>query len=133
MDKFFGNLHAVLGAGLVLAIILMLGLKLYVGGQRGKLKLPSGQTNAEFDRAVRVQMNTLEQLAVFLPALWLFALAWGDRPAALIGVLWPLARIVYARAYMADPAKRGPGFGVGFLATIVLLLGAALRAIERLL
>lgn len=26
MDKFFGNLHAVLGAGLVLAIILMLGL-----------------------------------------------------------------------------------------------------------
>ena len=26
MDKFFGNLHAVLGAGLVLAIILMLSL-----------------------------------------------------------------------------------------------------------
>ena len=26
MDKFFGNLHAVLGAGLILAIILMLGL-----------------------------------------------------------------------------------------------------------
>lgn len=26
MDKFFGNLHAVLGAGLVLAIVMMLGL-----------------------------------------------------------------------------------------------------------
>ena len=28
MDKFFGNLHAVLGAGLVLAIVMMLGHQL---------------------------------------------------------------------------------------------------------
>ena len=44
----------------------MLGLKLYVGGQRGKLKLPSGQTNAEFDRAVRVQMNAVEDVPALM-------------------------------------------------------------------
>lgn len=119
----------------VFALCVYVGVTLAVGRARMRtgVKAPAMEGPEEFQRAVRVQMNTLEQLAVFLPALWLFAIAWGDRPAALIGVLWPLARIVYARAYMAEPAKRGPGFAVGFLATIVLLVGAALRAIERLL
>ena len=119
----------------VFALLVYVGVTLAVGRARMRtgVKAPAMDGPAEFLRAVRVQMNTLEQLALFLPALWLFALAWGDRPAALVGVLWPLARIVYARAYMADPAKRGPGFAAGFLATIVLLVGATLRAIERLL
>ena len=119
----------------VFALLVYVGVMLAVGRARMRtgVKAPAMDGPEEFLRAVRVQMNTLEQIAVFLPALWLFALAWGDRPAALIGVLWPLARILYARAYMADPAKRGPGFVVGFLATMVLLIGAALRAIERLL
>ena len=119
----------------VFALLVYVGVMLAVGRARMRTggKAPAMDGPEEFLRAVRVQMNTLEQIAVFLPALWLFALAWGDRPAALIGVLWPLARILYARAYMADPAKRGPGFVVGFLATMVLLIGAALRAIERLL
>jgi glutathione S-transferase len=119
----------------VFALFVYVAVTLAVGRARMRtgVKAPAMDGPEEFQRAVRVQMNTLEQLAIFLPALWLFALAWGDGPAALVGVLWPLARIVYARTYMADPAKRGPGFGVGFLATMVLLVGAALRAIERLL
>ena len=95
----------------VFALLVYVAVTLGVGRARMRtgVKAPDMDGPAEFQRAVRVQMNTLEQIAMFLPALWLFALSWGDRPAALIGVLWPLARIVYARAYMADPAKRGPG------------------------
>ena len=55
---------AALNIGLL--IVLMLGLKLYVGGRRGKLKLPSGQTNADFDRAVRVQMNAVEDVPALM-------------------------------------------------------------------
>ena len=119
----------------VFALLVYVGLSLAVGRQRMRhgVKAPTMDGPPEFMRAVRVQMNTLEQLALFLPALWLFALAWGDRPAALVGVVWPLARLLYARSYMADPARRGPGFVAAFLAALVLLLGAALRAVERLL
>ncbi len=119
----------------VFALLVYVGLSFAVGRARMRhgVKAPAMEGPPEFMRAVRVQMNTLEQLALFLPALWLFALAWGDRPAALVGILWPLARLVYARAYMVDPAKRGPGFIVAFLAALVLLIGAALRAVERLL
>ena len=44
--------------------------------------------------------------------------------AAGLGVLFIIARILYARGYLADPGKRSLGFGLGFLATLVLLLGS---------
>lgn len=119
----------------VFALLVYVALTFAVGRARIRhgIKAPSMDGPPEFMRAVRVQMNTLEQLVLFMPALWMFALAWGDRPAALLGILWPLARLLYARTYMADPATRGPGFIVAFLVSMVLLLGAALRAMERLL
>ena len=49
-----------------LLILLMLGLKLYVGAQRGKLKLPSGETNPEFNRVTRVQLNAVEDVPVLM-------------------------------------------------------------------
>ena len=36
----------------------------------------------DFERAFRIQMNTLEWMPIFLPALWLFAIYIGDAIAA---------------------------------------------------
>ena len=83
----------------------------------------------EFERTYRVQLNTLEWLPLFLPSLWLFAWYWNGKLAAAIGVVWILARIYYAIAYVNDPAKRGPGFGLQSLATAVLLFGALGKAV----
>jgi hypothetical protein len=46
------------------------------------------------------------------------------RGAAAVGAVWLIARIGYALAYQADPAKRGPAFGLSFTAFVVLWLGA---------
>jgi uncharacterized membrane protein YecN with MAPEG domain len=81
------------------------------------------------ERTIRVQANTLEWLPVFLPALWLFAISWDDKIAAGLGVVWILGRIWYAIGYSAEASKRGPGFGIQFLATAALLLGALGRVI----
>jgi glutathione S-transferase len=40
-----------------------------------------------------------------------------------------VGRALYARGYVQDPAKRGPGFGLTLLANTVLLLGATLGAL----
>ena len=69
-------------------------------------------------------MNTLEQMVIFLPAIALFAAAWGDLPAAIVGILWPAGRVFYALGYYREAGKRGPGFGISFLSSMVLLLGA---------
>lgn len=92
------------------------------------VKAPSMDGPEPFLRAMRVQANTLEQIVMFLPALVLFAIAWGDRPAALVGILWPIGRVYYATSYLADPAKRGPGFVIAFASSLILLIGAAFGA-----
>lgn len=76
-----------------------------------------------FERAYRIQQNTLEQLMLFLPSLGLFA--WFLRPdwAAVLGIVYLLGRTVYARAYWRDPSSRGPGFLLTLLPSLILLLG----------
>ena len=73
---------------------------------------------------VRVQQNTLEQLAIFLPALWIFATFVNSNAAAIIGAIWIIGRIVYAWGYYQSADKRGLGFAINSLATMVLLLGS---------
>ena len=84
------------------------------------------------ERHIRVQANTLEWLALFLPSLWLFAVYWSDLVAALLGGVWIVGRIVYALGYVADPGKRELGFGIQALATAALLFGALGRVIWML-
>jgi glutathione S-transferase len=100
-----------------------------VGGLRGKhgIQAPACSGHPEFDRAYRVQMNTLEQMGITLPLLWIATLvpvAWPWLPA-LIGLLWLATRILYLRSYMADPATRLAGAGLGGLCNLVLLVLAA--------
>lgn len=108
------------------ALVVYFWTVMMVGRARGLYKVPAPAMDGppEFLRAVRVQVNTLEQIVLFLPALWLFAAAWGDTAAALVGIVWPAGRILYAMAYYRDAAKRGPGFLIAMLPTMILLLGA---------
>jgi glutathione S-transferase len=114
-----------------LALFVYTWVSLKVGGARGKygVKAPSVDGPPEFQRVFRVQQNTLEQLALFVPSLWMFASGWGDITAAAIGVFWPVGRIVYALTYYQAAEKRGAGFGLTFLPSVVLLLGALAGAL----
>ena len=122
------------------AIVLCLGLIVYVwvtlrvGRARAKFKIsaPVMTGPVEFERVLRVQGNTLEQLAVFAPSLVLFAAAWGDSPAALLGILWPVGRVIYALRYYAG-VNRSLGFGLGFIASSIMVAGALLKALMTVL
>jgi glutathione S-transferase len=85
--------------------------------------------NAIFERYFRIHQNTLEQLVVILPVMWLFA--WYVEPlsAAGLGLVFIIGRAIYCSAYAQDPAKRATGFIVGSLAQTVLLLGALIGPI----
>ena len=84
-------------------------------------------------RAHRVHQNTLEQLIVFLPALWLFSHFWGAPIGAGIGAIFLIARPLYAAAYVKNPPSRTPFFVAGYLATMALVLGALAGAVMNLL
>ncbi len=82
-----------------------------------------------FERYFRVQQNTIEQLVIFVPSLWAFAYFLNPVAAAGIGIVFLIGRRVYLRGYVREPAKRGVGFLVGFVANVVLLLGGLGAAI----
>lgn len=108
-----------------------------VGNLRGKhgVQAPATSGHPEFDRAYRVQLNTLEQMGIFLPFLWVAAfypIRWGWL-APLIGVIWLIGRLIYMRGYMADPSKRLMGAMTGGITSIAVFLIAARGVMKAVL
>jgi glutathione S-transferase len=105
-----------------------------VGRARARCGVPAPATSGhpEFERYYRVHMNTLEQLVMFLPLLWIFAhfvsAIWG----AAFGAVFIFGRALYARAYVRDPASRSLGFGVTFLPMLAMLITVVAWAIRSL-
>jgi len=122
---------ALTGIVTALALLVYVWVSLRVGAARAKfgVKAPSIDGPPDFQRVFRVQQNTLEQLALFIPALWLFAAAWGDMAAGIVGLFWPVGRILYAVTYYQAAEKRAVGFGLTFLPSVILLLGGLAGAV----
>jgi glutathione S-transferase len=120
---------------LIAALIVYFVLGIVVGGARAKYDVPAPQASGhpEFDKRNRVHMNTLEQLALLVPAVIVGAPVLGDMAAAGLTAVWSLGRILYARAYYADPAKRGPGFGLTFFPTMILLVAGIWGGVSGLM
>ena len=80
----------------------------------------------------RVQMNTLETLIAFLPALFLASKYWPTLLVAGLGAVYIIGRHIYWRAYVSDPSKRGIGFMLSMLPTLFLLVLALVGIILSL-
>ena len=113
-----------------LAVLEYFYLTMKAGVVRGRTGVPAPAMtgNPEFERQFRVQYNTIEQLVIFFPSILMFAIYVNEPVAAGLGLVFILGRALYARGYAIDPAKRGPGFGLTFLANAVLLLGGLVGA-----
>jgi len=85
---------------------------------------PAVAGNPEFERYFRIHQNTLEQLVVTLPALWIFGYYVHAWIGAALGLLFVVGRVVYCLGYAESAEKRTKGFIIGQLAQTILLLGA---------
>lgn len=117
---------------LAIAFYLFVAINVSRVRTRTGVKVPAMSGHPDFDRAFRIQMNTLEWLPIVLPALWLFAIYVSDAIAAGIGAVWIIGRIVYFIGYSQAAAKRGTGFAIQGLAAIVLWAGALGAVVLRL-
>ena len=105
-----------------------------VGRARGLYKVPAPATTGHemFERYFRVQMNTLEQLVVFVPAILMFATYVSAYVAAALGLLFIIGRALYFRDYVRAPAKREVGFLLSVIPNSVLLIGGLAGALITL-
>jgi glutathione S-transferase len=79
-----------------------------------------------------VQQNTLEQLIIVIPCLWIFALTLSPLWAALLGFGFVVFRAQYAYGYYKSAPRRHYGFLYGSIVTGALLLGALVGAVRHL-
>jgi glutathione S-transferase len=87
------------------------------------VKAPAVTGHPEFEKRFRAQQNTLEQLMLFVPSLWVFSLVVSPFWGGLIGLGFVVGRILYVAGYIRDPASRELGFVIGTVAVAILLLG----------
>jgi len=92
------------------------------------LKAPAISGDETFERCFRVQQNTMEQLIIFIPAIYIFAVYVNAPVAAGIGVVFIVGRLLYFKAYIADPSRRLIGFVMTMLPNVVLVLGGMVGA-----
>ena len=118
----------------LLVVALMFWTALNVGKARAKydVKAPATSGHEMFDRAYRIQINTLESAMLLLPSMWIYATLIGDLGAGVSGAIWIAGRVWYAIAYQQDPAKRGPGFGIALLAIAGMWAGGLWAVIQLL-
>ena len=116
----------------VLAIMQLIFFGILVGRARGTygVKAPAVSGHEMFERAYRVQMNTLELMVAFLPALFIASKYWPQTHVAIAGAVYLLGRFIYWRSYVSAPASRGLGFALSMIPILALLI-ATLVAVVR--
>jgi glutathione S-transferase len=119
--------------GLALIEFLYFGIEVGRARSRFNVRAPATTGNEAFERYFRVQMNTLELLVMFIPAILIFSLYMSPYVAAAIGAVYLVGRIIYLFAYVKDPKKRSAGFGLSMLPILVLLAGGIFGAARALL
>ena len=117
----------------LLAIVQLIFFGVLVGRARGRygVKAPAVSGHEMFERAYRVQMNTLELMIAFLPALYIAAKYWPQTYVAGAGAVYLIGRFIYWRSYTAAPASRGLGFALSMLPILALLLGGLAAILRR--
>jgi hypothetical protein len=108
------------------------GFKVAMARERYGVKAPAIAGNEIFERHFRVQQNTLEQLLVFLPGLYLFSRYFNPIWGAVIGVVYLAGREIYSSSYVKNPASRSLGFALSMLPAMLLVAGGLIGAVLQL-
>ncbi|MBM4197496.1 MAG: MAPEG family protein [Gammaproteobacteria bacterium] len=126
---------ALVHAVITLALIEFFVFSILVGRARVQYKIeaPAITGHPIFERYHRVHYNTMEQLVLLIPSMLIFASYVSESIAAVLGVVFIISRVVYLRGYVADPKKRGAGFGLSTLPVMILLAGGLIGAVRQAL
>jgi glutathione S-transferase len=117
----------------VLALVQYVFFGIQVGGAHQKygVTAPTMSGDPQFERVNRVHQNTLEQLIVLIPALWMFAHYVEPLWGAGMGVVYLIGRVIYRAEYLKDPSTRTLGFSMSILPGAVMSVWVLIVAILK--
>ena len=95
----------------LLAILLTFLASGRVSQMRGKhgIHAPATIGHPEFERAFRAHANTVENLILYIPLLWMAAFFYGGQLPFWVGLVWIVGRVLYIVGYArTTPANAHP-------------------------
>ena len=107
---------------------------LIVGATRNKygVAAPATTGNSNWERLYRIQVNTTEQLVLFVPAIYGFAYYVSETWAAGLGSIFLIGRIVYYVGYRKAGDKRIVGAVITTWPSYILTIGALVGLIMKI-
>ena len=117
-----------LTAGVTLALLIQYFIfSLFVGAARYKtgIKAPATTGDPFFEATFRIQHNTLEQLIHVIPALWICSYFFSQTFGVICASIFLVGRVLFFVGYRTSPEKRAPGFIMGWISSIALILGGS--------
>jgi hypothetical protein len=118
--------------GLALLEFVLFGWAVSRARVRFGVAAPATTGHEVFERYFRVQMNTLEQLIVFVPSIVLFARYVNAYAAVALGAVFLLGRAIYFTGYVRAAPGRHFGFMLSAIPNVTLLVGAIVGALVAL-
>lgn len=120
-----------------ITVIVMLALVeyLYFGAAvsrarvRHSINAPATSGEELFERFFRAHQNTLEQLVVFIPAIYAAGYYANELFAVAVGVIFLIGRAIYFRSYISEPGSRGAGMIISTAACVVLVVSGLIGAV----
>jgi uncharacterized membrane protein YecN with MAPEG domain len=75
----------------------------------------------------------MEQLVVFIPAMIVFSTYLSAKWVLVPGVIFIVGRQLYSYEYIKNPGSRVPGMALSLLANVVLLIGATIGLVLKII
>lgn len=122
--------HLVIGFALL--EFFLIGWAVARARTRYQVAAPATTGHEVFERYFRVQMNTLEQLIIFVPSIVLFARYLNAYAAAALGAVFLVGRALYFQGYVKAAERRHLGFMLSAIPNVTLLIGAIIGALITL-
>jgi glutathione S-transferase len=112
----------------VLAVIevMVLGFLVARGRDRYGVPAPATSGHPDWERLNRAHQNSLEQLVLFIPLFLGYCFNTGLQTGIVLGLVYLLARIVYAVGYVRSSERRAAGAFLTFAVQVWLAVGAVI-------
>jgi len=120
---------------ILLALIEYIFFLILVGATRTQygVEAPATAGDEQWERSHRIQVNTGEQLVLFIPAIYAFAYYVSPEWAAGLGLFFLAGRVVYFLGYRKAGEKRMPGAVMTSFPSYIMVLGALIGLIAKVI
>jgi glutathione S-transferase len=119
---------------LVLAVIevMILGFLVARAREQYGVRAPATSGHPAWERLNRTHQNSLEQLVLFIPLFLAYCFNTGLHTGIVLGLVYLVARIVYAVGYVRDSERRAAGAFLTFAVQVWLAVGAVIGLVVKI-